>query len=475
MAKSLISASDQENDFIHSPFHPATIRTEDRTSAVIIADKKCYPLELWEYSPFGVTLIDHKKDVPIKKGDQVSLKLRFNNRDEVIYDGVMVGSITNGENKIQIGIRTFYKEDSSNAHEEKRLSHRWSCPEGSLPTGTAANPLQYNDYIFFRIEDFSSGGIRFLTSMRNKHLYKGMKLDSTISLPLIGSIIVTLELVYIEVVEKSGKQFMSIGARFLNKDETTLSSIAEYLLNFGQNVSTRKLKEEGFILGEMSKYFDFGYVKSESEYQEVLRVRYEAYNKAGKLPEGTTVGDMADEHDAKSRILTVKFKGELVGTARLTYHDSWEVSYYGKYINNKEFSLKAKDCVEVTKLCIIDNKRGSDIFQSILSHLVLTSIKSSRNYIIGGAAGHLLNFYKEHGFKASNLTYESSQLNSLKHQIIYMDIPKVARCENISIKRWYRTFYKVIDFMIEKEIISLSRADLLKINFFKKLGKLRGY
>lgn len=474
MAKSLISNSNLENDFVHSPFHPASVRREDSISATIEIDNKKTTLGVWSYSPFGVTLVSNQETEYLKKGDNLSLKLRINNHN-LEYNGVMVGEITETAHGTLIGIRTFYSTDTSDLESNKRESHRWFCPEENLPTGTAANPLQFNDYIFFRIEDFSAGGMRILTSMRNKKLYKGLRLDSTISLPLIGSIMVTLEIVYIEVREVNGKKFIMAGTRFLEKDDTTLSSIAEYLLNFGQDVTIKRLKEEGFKVQEMSKYFDFTYAKTEEDYNEVLKLRFSTYLTAGKLKEGTRVQDMADEHDASSRILMVKFQNELVGTARLTYHETWSTSYYGQYFTSDQFKISARDCVEVTKLCITDTKRGGDVFISILSHLILTSVKSSRRYIIGGATGHLFNFYLEHGFQAANIKYLSTGLNNLQHELIFMDTLKVAKCQTISLKKWYKTFSKVIDFMIEKEILTVSKADFMKINYYKRIGRFLGY
>jgi hypothetical protein len=187
-----------ESDIIHSPFFPEEIRVNDGLKAKVLVAGDWKDFQVWEYSPFGLAIVAENSSAFVKN-ELVSIKLKFL-EDELQFDSVKVSSILNKAGKVIVGFRTFRKDAVETAAEERRRAVRWACPQDMLPTGTAPNPLKFNDHLIFRVEDISKGGLRLITSMRNKMLYKGQFLESSISLPLIGSISITLKVVFVDVV-----------------------------------------------------------------------------------------------------------------------------------------------------------------------------------------------------------------------------------------------------------------------------------
>lgn len=473
MVKRIDGLISKESEFIHNPFVPMPVRSGDPISAKVSAgdNGKWTDARVWRYSPFGIELV--ASDFPGQKGSPLDLRLR-SGTDETVFNGLVVAD-TYGEQGVDlVGIRLFARSLTENTEEEKRQGVRWKCSETFLPTGSAANPVRFNDYIFFRVEDISATGMKILTSMRNKFLIRGQRLEATMSIPCVGSVQCNFEIKRIDYSNSSEKEFIVLGVEFLNRDELLLKSLAEYLLQFGENVTVQSLAKDGFPLGEAYRTLDFSYVKTQEEYNAVLALRFRAYTSSGKTKSGATERDMADEFDARARILIVKHAGRVIGSVRVIFHEDADTLSYGRYFDIPPEGLPERSkYAEASRMCIDPEYRGgADIFYHLAEHMVLTTVKSGRQFIVGGATNQLLGKWEACGFKRLGINYTSKDIAGISHELILLDTHRVALGKGIDLKLWNRVFGRLVVYMLDNRIVSPSPFDLIRINSIRAFAKI---
>jgi predicted GNAT family N-acyltransferase len=472
MVKRFNNVLSQESQFLHNPFVPAEIRQSDPVQARVSIDKgKTWSSErVWRYSPFGVELLDSGKKLP--NGQSLDLELTIGG-DTTLFSGVVAGNHFVDQSLDLVGIRLFTRSSSTDYDAERRTGLRWRCSESFLPTGTAANPARFNDFIFFRVEDISISGMRIVTSMRNKLLMKGQRLETTISLPCVGAVQCNFEIKRIDYATYSDKEFMVLGVEFLRRDNILIKLLAEYLLQFGEGVTGQSLLKDGFLLNNAYRKFDFSYVKTEDEYKQVLELRLEAYKAAGKLKPGVTAQDMADEFDARSRILIVKHSDKIVGSVRVIFHEDSDKLSYGRYFDVPPEGLPPRqEYAEASRMCTDQSYRGADIAFHLIEHMVLTTVQSGRKYILSGATGSLIGLWERCGFKRLGIQYASKDLAGIVHELILMNTHDVALGRGISLGLWNRVFGRMVVYMLENRMVTPTPLDLMRINLYRVISRL---
>ena len=457
---------------IHAGMQPGEVRSQDLVKAKVTTGDTTETVRVWRYSPFGIEF-QNIASLGLKRGDTITLVVALGS-DVNSYSGLVVNDLYRDGNVELVGVRTFRPSITEDQLADRRTTQRWVCADDYLPRGRAANPLAYNDFILFRLENISASGFRLITSMRNKLLGVGQRLDCTVSLPLVGSVQTTIVLKNIDTKVTKGKEELVIGAEFIRPDRVFKASLAEYLLNFADGVSIASLKRDLFPVKEYAQWFDFSYVKTSDEYNDVLALRYSAYKAANKLSPDKRVQDMADEFDARARILIVKHRGKTIGSLRAMFHSDSDLTDHGRYVSFPADFPKNAEMIECSRICTDPEFRGSDLFSELLAHLVLTAIKSGRRYVLGGAAGTLVPVYERYGFKKVGITYKNESLAGVEHQLILMDTHEVALGISVSMKAWIRVYSSVVDYLMDKEFIFPSGAQLIRINLWKAIGKIIG-
>ncbi|MEW6057478.1 MAG: GNAT family N-acetyltransferase [Bdellovibrionota bacterium] len=468
MVKKLDGILRQEQELIHGPFMAEPVRDGDAVSGSIDTGTGWKPVRIWRYSPFGVDILN-PDTVNLAQGQKLSIMVRLADYEE-IYDGLTVSRLFEDGNRKLAGVRTFLPKNSPQTAEDRRAHKRWTCPESYLPTGTAPNPVRYNDHIIFRVENISAGGLLLLTSLRNKLVGRGQRLVATLTLPLVGIVRTTLQIKHIDTKAIGDKEYLVLGTQFIHPDELLRACLAEYLLNFAEGITVRSLRDDSFPVKRFARWLDFTYVKTESEYNEVLHLRYNAYKNANKLAPNKQVIDMADEFDSRARILVVKHQGRVVGSVRTMFHAETDQTDHGRYIAYPSNFPKLTETIEASRMCTDPEFQKTGIVFELLAHMVLTTIKSGRRYLYSGASGSLLEFYKKCGWRLTGLTYNNDALGGIQHELMLMDTYEVALGKGIGFRFWNRLYANLIDHMIEQELILPTPYERLRLNLFKTLG-----
>ena len=154
------------------------------------------------------------------------------------------------------------------------------------------------------------------------------------------------------------------------------------------------------------------------QFDEALRFRASIYREVGRLG----MGEHPDNTPLAEKSLTLLFRHgtRLVATVDLGFPTaSTALDSVDRAIGYYPESFPAKiDTIEVARLCIRREYRGTDlskaIFQQIHRHLVLTG----RTHIITSAAAALLPKYDLIGFKRTGLSYSRRYGKSERLEIL---------------------------------------------------------
>nr|WP_281720562.1 hypothetical protein [Nitrosomonas nitrosa] len=310
---------------IHNPFLPADIYTGDPVSARLRVDDttgEFNQLPVWKISPLGVELLATQQNFcNWKPGMHVDLILTIGKQHSE-FRNVTVSTVTKNHDRTLLGISWPRSKITHYPIVDQRTAKRFICGSDFFPTGIFNNSIRYKDFIYFRIQDISSTGMQLLTSLRNKLIVPGMTFESTCSFPMENQVQISIKIVNTRIVTSNGKVYLSLGVAHDARKEHVLTTIGQYLLQFGSGASLQELREAGFRVKSSSRAFNFGYAKSEEEYQQVLELRRIAYVHASKVSSDTSAKSMADEFDAKSRILIALYHSRVIGSVRLIFPQS---------------------------------------------------------------------------------------------------------------------------------------------------------
>lgn len=428
---------------LHHPFRPEEIREGDKLSAECKLGSEWKPIRLWRYSPFGVEFVvtpeisNHFSQIL----SPVELRLKIGD-DLIELVGVLVGLPHERNGKTLVGVRTFRPQKESGDVAERRKTRRWLCAANFLPTGRAPNPTRYNDFIFFKVVDISAGGLKLSTSLRNKALAVGQRLDGQVTFPLSGSVDATLSIRHITTIEEEGKHELLLGTQVMNADERLLSALGEYLLNFAEDSSVSSLRQEGFPLRQASQWFDFSFVKSQDEYLEVLQLRGQTEHRSQDT--GSTANITADEEDSRSRILIAKHKSKVVGSIRLEFFDDSDPA--DSALPDRSLLIK------IDRVCADPKFVDSEIFSQMMSHAVMTAIKSDRRYLLSET--------------------ERSDFNRVG-SVFILDTHSIALGRGISMKKWISNYADMSKYMIKNGQLHPTAIDHLRMNVARILSKFK--
>ena len=143
-------------------------------------------------------------------------------------------------------------------------------------------------------------------------------------------------------------------------------------------------------------------VSGDSEYQEILKLRWRAYRNEGKILEDTDVQGMKDDYDPRSLIYAVQIGKTVVATFRLVFAKRNEDLPFEKYFEYEKIE-RFKNCprsqvIEISRLAIDPIFQGSDILVTIIRNLVVElTIKVKVKYSACLATRDLAKYYTEIG------------------------------------------------------------------------------
>jgi predicted GNAT family N-acyltransferase len=423
-----------QGDPVHGEVSPADVRAGDPITARLRLRGEDVAAQVWRISPLAVELVRTPALARLAVGDAVDVTLRIGASETTLRDARVVAARAEHAREL-LGLR-WPEPPGDPSGVEKRAASRWSCRGDYVPTGSAPNAARFCDHLHFRIVEISRTGMRLVTSLRNKFLVPGVSFEATCAFPTVGEARIGFRVVHARVVSFGGKKVLSLGTSFAADDPRTLERIAQYLLRFGDGTTVEDLRTTGFMVRTSSRAVDFGSVRTEAEYREVLALRRLAYVHAKKAADDVKDLDMGDEFDASSRILYARHGGRIVASVRLMFPRSPTDPLKHQEYRELPASLPPHDqLVEASKACTHPDYRGGDIFYRLMNLAALTTMQSRRKYILMSCTPSLRRVYEKLGFRAVGAEYVHPSMKKL-HQLLTIEVASVVATHHIDPITW---------------------------------------
>ncbi len=415
----------QGRALVHGNVQPADVRPGDPVAARArlssARGQPDVPAQIWRLSPLGVEIVRPPALASVESGARIDLSLRIG-QDRATFTGLEIASVHQERGRTLLAARWRDADEARGDRARRRLGARWSCQADYLPTGIAPGAVRYADFVHFRIAEISKTGMQLLTSLRNKFLVPGTTLDATVAFPTLEQVKIAFRVVQARVVQDDSKEALLLGVTWETQGGRAAEVIGQYLLQFGPGASPEQLRAEGFRVRSTSLAFDFGSVRTEEEYGEVLALRRTAYIHAKKVSPDATPEQMGDEFDARSRIVTARYRGRLIGSTRVVFaRTENDRLKHDDYVELPDWLPPRTEIIESSKTCTHPDFRGSDLFYSLLKHMALVTFQARRRWLLMSCTDGLRPLYKKLGCKDVGVTYVHPTMG-IKHHVMIGDV-----------------------------------------------------
>lgn len=405
---------------LHGPITPADVRDGEQVRAKIRSLENDVFLntniKVWRISPLGIELCADR-EVEVKKGLHIELDI-YIGFQKTTLTGLIVDQIEDRSHGRMIYVRLVPQDNEKGWVNNKRDASRWICSDQFYPTAVASNPAKFNDFIYFKVRDISFGGFKLYTSLRNKFIIPGLVLDCIVNFPMVAQIRMKISVKNVRVELENGREVLAVGVTFDASNREINQTVGSYVAQFGSSASLKEIQGQGFDVFNISDSVTYSYVKSREEFDEVLKLRYLAYREAGKVDDSKTYQDMSDVFDSKSRIVIGTYKGEVVSTARLIFHQLGERMEQESFVTWPQELPRQDEVVEIMRACTHPDFRGSDLLLGMFKFMAVTVAQAKKRWIVICATDEMVQFYKKIGFKSLGLSYEHKTLNNKLHHVM---------------------------------------------------------
>lgn len=460
---------------VHAPFWPKEVRPGEGITAQITGRRggliEAVEVKVWRISPLGGEFVMEGSRETLATGDHVNLRMKVNNQ---LYDfvGLVISERRELQNSHLVAVR-WSAPGSNQQPDVAREARRWTTSPAFFPTGVAANPIMFSDFVLFRVVDVSAKGMKIQTSMRNKFILPKMQLQANVLFPTVGNAAVRFKIVWTSVESEDGKDFLTCGAEFENPSGELKSVIGQYLFQFSESATTSDLCAAGLTVRTTASGVSIDYVRNDEDYVDVLKLRARCYK-------WVTGGDesqylkLADEYDARSRIMVARRQGQAIGSFRLVFHNIEDQLEQQRHVELPEDFPRNDELLEITRICTDSEYRGSDLFYFIAKHSIVAALQAGRRWGVSACTDQLWPLYQKLGFKKVGRSYEVPGHGVTVHVII-VDIPAIIRGIGIHPIVWNLLGFDVVPFVTANGLVTLDSSDRVRmamIRLLKPLAKI---
>ncbi|HET8538998.1 MAG TPA: GNAT family N-acyltransferase [Anaeromyxobacter sp.] len=407
---------------VHGEIRPADVRPGDpifaRARLSAARDGKEVEVRVWRISPLGVEIVRPPALATVAPGTRLDLAVQIG-RDLVPFRGLPVVAVRDERGQSLLSARWADAEDWRGDRARRRIGARWRTAVEYRASGMAQSPVGYADWVHFRIVEISRHGMQLHTSLRNKYLVPGTTFRAACSFPTLPQANVRFQVVQARVVSEGGKEVLCLGVTWTADGARARETVGQYVLQFGPGASPKRLRAEGFRIRSTARAFDLGSVRDEQEYREVLALRRVAYIAAGKASPDTTDEEMGDALDARSRIVTARWNGRLVGSIRVTFpRTEADRLRHEDYCALPPGFPARTEVVEMSKACTDPEFRGSDLFYAVTKQAALVAIQARRRFILMSCTDDLHRLYRKLGLVDLGIEYVHPTMGARHHVML---------------------------------------------------------
>jgi predicted GNAT family N-acyltransferase len=453
---------------IHASVFPTDIREHDRVIARVrrrIEGDEYQEARAWRLSPLGVELVTKGLEDILRKSQKIDLELIIAGH-RTTFEGLVVDVVKENSEISLAGIRLSSPKPTLHSEDNQRRSKRWLCGEDFFPTGVSPTPGRFNEYMYFQIRDISREGLQLLCSLRNKYLIPGTQLNLTASFPMVGDLSLSVRVTRVGVTSERDKDYLVVGTEYASLSQNARSIIGQYLLQFGNAESLADLRDAGFFPQSMAKGTDYYFLKSEQDYEQVLKLRLLAHQSGGTVSEQTNMYDMSDRYDSNSRIIVAKYRGQIVASARIHYSPLEEPMEHEQYVEWPTSYPRRDTVFEITRVCTHPNFRSNDLLAGLLKFIATTCIQPQRPWVLISSTDAMVPFYQKIGLILTNLHYEHPVYRG-KQNILLTNSLDVIRGRSVHPIYWNVIWNDVYHYLVETGILKPEPIDRARLRAYR--------
>ncbi|MFN8944128.1 MAG: N-acyl amino acid synthase FeeM domain-containing protein [Pseudobdellovibrionaceae bacterium] len=262
---------------------------------------------------------------------------------------------------------------------------------------------------------------------------------------------------------------------YVHQIETSVQEWMARQLVLNCNFTPQQVRKLGLDVKELSNGFRFRFVKTQQEYEMVLKLRYKAYVEAGKVDPSKTAGDMAAPLDHLSRILVAYHNDKIVASVSISFPDSenLQLDTEKAFTNGYPSKVPKKtDLVEIARLCTDSDYRRTDLLTRMFEYTYKVVVCGDRKFILTSSDNKLWPLYKKLGFKKTGMSYPHPYLGGLIHHIIVGERNQPDYGNKMSKLAWNYLWRDMNDFVIARKLLDVSDFRKIKVFLFKAIGRL---
>lgn len=339
----------------------------------------------------------------------ITVKARLANRFNTIQSRVAV---------VRLGFEYVQEKRGEAPNLETRRSKRMSCSSFFSPSAYAEHPLFFNEHLHFQIGVISRFGLGLISSARNRAFVIGMPLKLKVLLPMQGEFQVDV-VVRNLTPSATEKDKIVIGVEFEKLNRNFMPALSEYLISF-TSTTLEDLRNADFEIGGIEKGLSFQYPESESDWQEVLELRFKAYKAAGKFGSAKSPQDMVDEYDSYARQLICKNNGKVIACLRVVFVNGDLKRSEHARLGIKIPEFLGANFVEVSRAATDPAYRGSDVFVNLVSHSARITYQAGCRYLVLNCNANMWPTYQKAGCKKTGVQFDA--FGTTNCSLVYADV-----------------------------------------------------
>lgn len=413
---------------------------------------------------------------PVEVGDEVELRIQVTHHQEFLI-WCQVKNTVPCKDGIKIGLRRLDVNFPRAIEVERRESFRLPMAPTMALNARVKHPFIFGYWCPLSVSDMNKDmGLSFLSQDPSLLVFEGMELQVHFELASHRDTPMTVRVSWVHATEASHVKF---GVACVDMSWRLHNKLCEFLL-FSRQWTPAKLRQAGFRAQQVKGRLRFRTVKTMNEYAEVLYLRRDSYVSAGKKPEGTRPEDMAGNLDGVSRILMAHHEDSLVGTMTFTFPVAEETILDSQSgFPGRKFPIALPplaNLIEVSRLCIHEAYRSTDLLQGMFEHGVKHCLMSDRHWLLTSAVSELLPTYLRIGFRRLKASYKHPALNNKEHHLILAHRDSFLFGKGMNVLVWNTLFGDLIGHLLSRGLIkvpgrvrAIIRFKLLFLPFSKRM------
>lgn len=394
--------------------------------------------------------------VGVKAGDQIEIQISVNQNQKFEIWCEVKNSIS-WKNGIKLGLRRLDVNFPQTVKSDRREADRLSLAPSVGLKARLLHPFIFGHWCTVQVFDLNKNmGFSFTSRDAAILLFEGLELELFFELPTFRKIAMVCRVAWVHATVSNHVKF---GVQCMDINLDLHNGICAFLL-LSEQWTPAKLRELGFRSQQVKSKLRFRTVKNMQDYAEVLYLRRDAYVGVGKKPEGTEPESMAGSLDGMSRILMAYHQETLVGSITFTYPMSKDVILDSeKGFPGQKYPIEIPpkvNLIEVSRLCIHQEYRSTDLLQGLFEHGIKHFLMSDRHWLLTSAVSELLPTYQRIGFKKLNVSYKHPGLNFKEHHLIIANRSAFLWGKGISPLVWNTLFGEVIEYLVLRKLIQVT-------------------